>query len=61
MHIYENSNQNTLLILKTIQIIGLCFQRFGVGFSAEELLTFMHVCLYIQTHMYIYTCIYKSR
>lgn len=54
IHIYENSNQNTLLILKNIQIIGVCFQRFGLGFSTEGLLTFMHVCLYIQTHMYIW-------
>lgn len=53
MHIYENSNQNTLFILKNIQIIVVCFQRFGLGFSTEGLLTFMHVCLYIQTHMYI--------
>lgn len=46
MHIYENSNQNTLFILKNIQIIVVCFQRCGLGFSAKGLLTFMHVCIY---------------
>lgn len=52
MHIYETPSQNTLLILKNIQIIDVYFQRFVLGFSTEELLRLMHVCLYVHTHTY---------